>query len=330
MLPRVSIGAAGKPRSDPGRIAWGCMVAAVFFLVCMPTGVLGADSESGEICISPEALYEFAGKNYKSGDYLAAAIEFKRFFHFFPDHRRAAEAGFKAGMSYFQIPRYGDAIKAFESVVEKFGTSGRGVESMFMISRCHAGRNNIREAVNILEAIAVRAPGQEDRDRARFELGRLRLKSGDLSGARLSFEKISPGNRQEYNVEKILRDMDEPGRLPTKSPFLAGMFSIVPGGGYLYCGRYREAATAFFLTIGLAVASWEAFDNDMYAMGGLVGMAGAGFYGGGAIGAVSSAYKYNQKSYSDYIQQHTKSRKDPGFSLGIGSDSVMVSFNWRF
>ncbi|MCF8110774.1 MAG: tetratricopeptide repeat protein [Desulfobacteraceae bacterium] len=328
MLRRVSTGAARKP--CPGPAAWGCMVAAVFFLVCMSADVQGADSESGKFCISPESLYEFAEKNYKSGDYLAAAIEFKRFSHFFPDHPRAAEAGFKAGMAYFQIPRYGDAINAFESVVKQFPSSERAVEAMFMISRCHAGRNNIREAVNVLEAIAVRAPDQDDRDRARFESGRLKLESGDLSGARLSFDKITPGNRRKYNVEQILRDMDDPGRIPAKSPFLAGMFSIVPGGGYLYCGRYREAATAFFLTIGLAAASLEAFDNDMYAMGGLVGLAGAGFYGGGAIGAVSSAHKYNRKSYSDYIQQHIGSRREPGFSLGIGSDSVMVSFHWRF
>ncbi|MFP4193974.1 MAG: tetratricopeptide repeat protein [Desulfobacterales bacterium] len=330
MLPRGRGGKGRNAGSWQYRIASCCGIAVMFLLIFLPSGVLAGEDESRELRISPETQYEFAEKNYESGDYLAAAIEFKRFFHFFPDHTRSAEAGFKAGMSYFRIPRYGDAINAFEAVVKRFGTSEHAVESMFMISRCHAGRNDIKEALNILASIAARAPDQKDRDRAMFESGRLKLESGDISGARSSFNQVSPGNSREYNIEQILGDIDNPGKIPSKSPVLAGIFSIVPGGGYLYCGRYSEAATAFFLTAGLAAASWEAFDNDLNAIGGLAGLAGAGFYGGGAMGAVSSAHKYNRKSYRDYMRQHFQDAGKSGLSLGIGSHSVMVSFHRSF
>lgn len=191
--------------------------------------------------------------------------------------------------------------------------------------------NNPQEAIHTLDTIAARAAGQNDRDRALYKSGLLRLESGDISGARAAFSEISPENRGKYDIGSILSDLDDPDLFELKNPVLAGIFSIVPGGGYLYSGRYQEAATAFFITSALAAVSWEAFDEDLYALGGLAGLAGAGFYGGGAIGAVSSTHKYNRKIYRDYSRQLQKEHgQPPGLSIGIGQDSVMVSFNWRF
>ncbi|MFP4000196.1 MAG: tetratricopeptide repeat protein [Desulfobacterales bacterium] len=330
MLPRAKSRGARKKHSWTAGVRRSCKALITLACLCLAAGVFLGKAESRELCFSPEAVYEFAEKNYKSADYLAAAIEFKRFVHFFPDHSKASEAGFKAGMSYFQIPRYGDAINAFELVAKRFAESQYAVDAMFMISRCHAGMNNIKEAIHTLDAVAVRAPDQKDRDRAFYNMGRLRLESGELARARAAFDKVSHESRDEFHVDEILRDLDDSDRIPVKSPVIAGLFSIVPGGGYLYCGRYREAATAFFLTAGLAAASWEAFDNDLHAIGGLAALAGAGFYGGGALGAVSSAHKYNRQSYRDYMRQRSGSSGQSPFFLGISPDSVMVSFCWRF
>ncbi|MFO7929971.1 MAG: tetratricopeptide repeat protein [Desulfosalsimonas sp.] len=304
---------------------------ALVLAVCFLVSAFAQCAESREPEFTPEAVYEFANQNYETGDFLAAAIEFKRFAHFFPVHPLAAEAGYKAGMAYFQIPRYPDAMKQFEQVAGRFSKTDYALEAMFMISRCHAAMNNPQEAIHTLDTVAARVSDQKNRDRALYKSGLLRLESGDISGARAAFNEISPENRGKYNIDRILSDLDDPDRFELKNPVLAGIFSVVPGGGYLYSGRYHEAATAFFLTSALAAVSWEAFDEDLYALGGLAGLAGAGFYGGGAFGAVSSTHKYNRKVYRDYSRQlQGEHGHKPGFSIGIGQDSVMVSFDWCF
>ncbi|MFW6081292.1 MAG: tetratricopeptide repeat protein [Desulfosalsimonas sp.] len=297
---------------------------------CLVATVFVHSAESSQPVFTPEAVFDFASSNYETGDYLAAALEFKRFVHFFPVHPLAAEAGFKAGMAYFRIPRLSEAINQFELVIKNFSRTDYATEAMFMISRCHAGLNNFEEAIHTLDALAVRARDEKDRDRALYKSGLLRLESGDIAGAKAAFDKVSSKNREKYNIGQILTDLDDPDRIGSKNPVLAGIFSVIPGGGYLYCGRYQEAATAFFFTSALAVASWEAFDKDLHALGGIAGLAAAGFYGGGAIGAVSSAHKYNRKAYSDYIRQLPEENDQPGLSLGVGKDSVRVSFSWRF
>ncbi|MCF8025637.1 MAG: tetratricopeptide repeat protein [Desulfobacteraceae bacterium] len=303
------------------------LFAACFFLLMFS---FVHKAEPHDPNFSAEAVYEFASKNYETGDYLAAAIEFKRFVHFFPEHHRAAEAGYKAGMSYFRIPRYGDAINAFKRVTEQFDKSDFVVQALFMVSRCHVKLNNIKEAIHTLDIIASQAEDHNDRDRAFYNIGRLSLGSGEISRAKAAFNKMAPENREKFQIDGILKDLADPDSIPSKSPVLAGLFSIIPGGGYLYCGRYREAATAFFLTSGLAVASWEAFDKDLHAIGGLAGLAGAGFYGGGLIGAVSSAHKYNRKSYRNYVRQLPETSPESSLSFGIGPNSVRVLFSWHF
>lgn len=333
MLPRAEIKAASSGRIFIwllGRIFNPVPGRALVVAACLLMSAFAQNAESGQPAFTPETVYEFARQNYETGDFLAAAIEFKRFVHFFPVHPLAAEAGFKAGMAYFQIPRYAEAMNQFERVVRRFSKTDYAWEAMFMISRCHAGLNNPQEAIHTLKVIAAQAPDQKDRDRARYNSGKLRLESADVSGARAAFNAVSGEYRDEFQVDIILQDLDDPDMIQTKRPVLAGVFSIIPGGGYLYCGRYQEAATAFFLTVGLAAASWEAFDNDLYALGGLSGLAAAGFYGGGALGAISSAHKYNRKSYREYIRKMSGNSKQSPFILGIGRDSVTVSLCLRF
>ncbi|MFP4255651.1 MAG: tetratricopeptide repeat protein [Desulfobacterales bacterium] len=334
MLPRTETDTAAWVRIFSRFFRWIFSPAhctALVLAVCFLAAAFAQTAESSELEFTPEAVYEFANRNYETGDFLEAAIEFKRFVHFFPVHPLAAEAGYKAGMAYFQIPRYSKAMNQFEKVAGRFSKTDYALEAMFMISRCHAGMNNMQEAIHTLDTLAARAAGQNDRDRALYKSGLLRLESGDISGAGAAFGEISKENRGKYNIGQILSDLDDPDRFELKNPVLAGIFSVVPGGGYLYTGRYQDAVTAFFLTSALAAVSWEAFDQDLYALGGLAGLTGAGFYAGGALGAVSSTHKYNKKVYRDYSRQLQEERgKKPGFSIGIGQDSVMVSFAWCF
>ncbi|MBS3732874.1 MAG: tetratricopeptide repeat protein [Desulfobacterales bacterium] len=324
---RVAPSAAGTVRlrrSLPVRAAGMALICA-----CLFSGLLLPKAGASQLGLSPEAVLEFARENFDNGDYRTAAIEFKRFVHFFPDHRRAPEAAYQAGAAYFHMKRYARAIDAFKKLTAQFGGTEPATEARFMISRCHVKLDNTRDALYTLERIRSEAKDSYVRDRAYYRIGRIRLDSQDIAGAEAAFESISPKNRPDFQVEKILAHLDRKDEISTRSPFLSGVLSIVPGGGYLYAGRYREALTAFLVTAGLAAATWESFDEDLYALGGITGFVGLGFYGGSMVGSISSAHKYNRKNYREYIDRLPSNRRAP-LSLEVRPEAVMLSFCYRF
>lgn len=301
----------------------------VLICVCLFSGLLLPKARAGQMHLSAGAVFEFASKNFDNGDFQTAVIEFKRFVHFFPDHRRAPEAAYQVGAAYFQMKQYVRAIEAFQKVTTQFGGTDPATEARFMISRCHVKLDNTKEALYTLDRIRFETQDPDIRDRAYYRTGRIRLDLRDVTGAKAAFGSIRPESRSDFRVEKILAHLEQLDEIPTRSPFLAGALSIVPGGGYLYSGRYQEALTAFFVTVGLAAASWECFDEDLQVLGGITGLVGLSFYGGSMIGSISSAHKYNGKTYREYIDRLPVNRQTP-LSLQIRSDSVMLSFYYRF
>jgi hypothetical protein len=85
----------------------------------------------------------------------------------------------------------------------------------------------------------------------------------------------------------------------------------VPGGGQLYCARYQDALTAFLINAGLIWAAWEAFDNELYALGGVIGFVEFGFYAGNIYSASASAHKYNRDRSADFRDYLNQRRQTP-------------------
>ncbi|MFW6284556.1 MAG: tetratricopeptide repeat protein, partial [Desulfosalsimonas sp.] len=270
-------------------------------LLCLS---LALPASARELTVSPDAAYAFAQKLYEQQDFQAAATEFDRFVHFFADDDRAPDAAFYAGMARFSMQKYQQAIDAFDRVIRSYPGSKQALEARFKISRCYQKQKDIDRSAMMLRQIIRQETDPEVRDRARSQMAWVLLEAGDISRARSSFLAISEKNQDRYNVGAIVSSIDDPGEeMKHKSPLTAGLLSAVPGGGYLYTGRFREAGVAFFLTSALAVASWQCFDEDLHALGALTGLAGLGFYSGSIAGGITSAHKYNHRQSEQFIRQ---------------------------
>ncbi len=288
--------------------------------------------------ISADDMYAFAMKCYTTGDYPSAVVEFKRFVFYFPDDPRSPKAYFSIAMAYFKNQRYGAAESAFQSTVEKYPKKHVAIESVFMISRCYLKLGDTTSAIQALQNLAARTGRKQIRDRAWDRLGWIYLETGNIDQARLYFEKISASGRIAYHQKEILAVLDRPRKqLPYKSPVIAGVLSIIPGGGYLYCGRYQDALISFLLTSSLGMAAYESFDKDLYALGGVISIVNLGFYGGNIYGGITSAYKYNQRAYDGFVDQlREQTRRNDeegersGLTLGIRHRGIFLSFNYRF
>lgn len=261
------------------------------------------------LTIDADSQYGYAQSRLDSGAVDEAIAEFNRFIHFFPADPRIPQARFQTGMANFSAGRYQAAAAIFNQQTADFAGSPLDNQAFFMLSRSHARQGMIEQAILDLHNLMALSSATDVIDRARYEVGWLHVDQGRWREADQAFGRISPDNLDRFRVADLRQALADSEAIPVKHPTAAGWLSIVPGGGQLYTHRYEDAATAFLINAGLIWASWEAFDNEQYALGSVIGVVGFGFYAGNIYGAVSSAHKYNRDRINAYRERLNQFRQ---------------------
>ncbi len=105
-------------------------------------------------------------------------------------------------------------------------------------------------------------------------------------------------------VDGFVQAMEEPGDVPSKSPWLAAGLSVVlPGAGSAYVGRYAEGALAFFVNAVFIYATVNAFEKDNDDLGVVLGVAALAFYGGAIYAAANGAHKFNDRARAAHLDR---------------------------
>lgn len=321
------------------------LVSVVLLTSAAAAGAQEAAPSKPLPAISADALFDYAADRFAAGDYETALYEFKRFVHFFPRDARIAKVYFRLGQSTFHLGRYDDALSCYRKIVSRFPESEYAIQSRFQISRCYLRKNDPDAAMGNLYQLAEKSEKPEIRDKAYYHLAWICFETAKVGQARAFLEQIRPAGKKTYAVDAMLAKLDQIDSLERKSPFWAGIFSIVPGGGYLYSGRYQDAAIAFGLNAVLMAAAWESFDNDLEVLGSTIALVDAGFYAGSIYGGISSAHKFNRARYDAFINQLKEDElKNEGFSINLSlgglrppdappiirKPGLMLSLNYRF
>jgi tetratricopeptide (TPR) repeat protein len=281
------------------------------------------------ITLTPETQFEFADSLYQNKDYPAAKIEFQKFLFFFPKEILAEKAQFKIGLSLFHQRDYENALHQFAGVLDQYGPTETGIESGLFVSRCHMALKDVDSAVNTLHALIKRTDIPEYHQKIYYQLAWTYVETGDFQNAYVYFEKINISGNSDYPVGPILQVMNDSSKVPSKSPLLAGCLSIIPGGGYAYCGRYSDALISLVINSACAAAAYESFDNNLNVLGGIIAAVGIGFYGGNIYGSVSNAHKYNKTKKIEFIKD-LKNQFNFDLMTGVDSDGVNVMVQRRF
>lgn len=253
-----------------------------------------------QLIISSDMQYTYAQKLFTENDYDTAAVEFKRFIHFFPNAEKIDQAQFNIAVCLFHLKKYHDAARAFNEIIINNRESHLTKEACFFQSRAFMNLGNTGYAQIVLQNFLKLAQDQETIDRIYFNLAQIHLtdakqfKPGSLDLARNCLSKISEPGTLKYNTDQIADLIFKAEHAPRKNPKAAGLFAIIPGGGFLYCERYHDAVVTFLLNAGLMAAACKAYDNDNKALAGVIGFVETGFYAGNIYGSISSAHKYNQ------------------------------------
>ena len=94
--------------------------------------------------------------------------------------------------------------------------------------------------------------------------------------------------------------------LQYKSPQAAGFMSaIVPGSGQVYNGRYKDGFYSFLLNGLFIVGAYTAYNDENYAVAGILTLFEIGWYSGNIYSAVNGAHKYNRKVDEDFFRYGT-------------------------
>ena len=212
-------------------------------------------------------------------------------------------------MAYYHLERCVEAIDRFNRIIDRRPDSEGAQRAQLMIARCQQKLGQYGLALSQLRMIRSSRRLAEIHDEAAYLLGWAYIDLGQWERAAEAFSAISGANRQYYRYERLNARLAQATAIERKSPALAGLLSVVPGLGQLYCGRYRDAAVAFGLNALLTVAAVESFQNDMNALGAMLTLLEIGFYSANIYSGINSAHKFNrsaQQRFSESLRRHLR------------------------
>lgn len=258
-------------------------------------------AESKSLVITSEMQYQYALKLLGENDYETAMVEFKRFVHFFPDSQHMDQAKFNTGVCLYHLEKFREAAMVFNEIILKDKEDDITRESYFFQVRAFIKLGNIGYAQIALQNYLMLARDEQTRDRIYFNLAQIHLEKAknpmdqeSLAIAKKNLSMMSDPGAIKYNRDFYTKLIFRAKHAPAKSPVAAGLFALIPGGGFLYCERFHDALVTFCLNAGLIYATYSAWDHDNKALAGVLGFVETGFYTANIYGSVSSAHKYNQ------------------------------------
>ena len=286
-----------------------CRLALLSVVVGLALMLTAPAAHPTQVIIDADSQYSYAQSRLAADAFDEAIAEFNRFIHFFPADSRVPQARYRIGTAHYRAGRYPEAAAVFEKVIDTYTGTPIQNEAYFMLSRSHAAQGMIEQASVDLHNLLMVVADTDVADRARYELGWLHVSQEQWGRAERSFDQITSTNQERLQIPSLREALSENHQIPMKSPATAGALSIVPGGGQLYVGRYRDALTAFVVNAGMIWAAWEAFENDLVALGGVITFVEFGFYAGNIYGAAGSARKYNREQIDTFRNNLNRHRQ---------------------
>ena len=163
--------------------------------------------------------------------------------------------------------------------------------------------SNNQEALNVLDGVLKKGVTMDPQRKAHILKAIINVKEGKLQTAESMFREESSWNVNKELYESNLNVLGNIKEQKKKSPSLARILSVVPGGGYLYTHHKGSALTAFVINSLLGYATYTSIKSKNYGVAGVCGFLGLSFYIGNINGAGKSAVRYNKRRYNSYIRK---------------------------
>ncbi len=262
-------------------------------------------------------LLERADSFFKNQDYYKAEI----FYDAFLVEKHSCTALFRSGLCRYYTKRFDEAVVIFKKISENCDQKFK-FPSYLILVNSYLELKEPGLAMIELSNLNKISPYSDLSQFALYEKIWLYLRFGKIEKA---VKEIS-GLNKEFREKYFNEDFSENIKLfdkTIKSPVLAGIYSVIPGGGYLYCNRYKDAAFSFFINSLLAGAAYEAFENDMNIAGVLLAGIFTGFYSGNIYGGIRAANVENRIYREEIFKKLEKKFKKAGIPKSLSIDFIV-------
>ena len=306
-----------------------CILVLAILTLFFPKTLVADDTK---MVITADMQFRYADSLYTTQDHGAAQVEFKRFVHFFPKDPRITQAKFKTAMALYHTGLYHDAAKAFDQIIQSKEQGVYPLESYFMQSQAFMKMGNPGYAQIVLQNFLKLTDDPGTRDRIYHQLAQIQVQASknlgtdSLDQAEKYLSLISPANAEKLGTDTQINSIQKAKNAPQKNTGLAGLFAIIPGGGFLYCERYHDAFVTFCLNAGLMYAAYESFDRGNNALGGVISFVETGFYTGNIYGSVTAAHKYNKAQQIKILNREF----NIATQVDLGNNAYLFTLNHPF
>ncbi|MEW6614122.1 MAG: tetratricopeptide repeat protein [Thermodesulfobacteriota bacterium] len=306
------------------------IISTIFFSCSVLAEELKPETKNRSLVIGEASQFKLAGELFDEGDYFRAITEYKRFIYFFPESSLLEMAYFKIGEAYFNGKKWEQAVHAFERLRDKFPEGKLTGRSYYLTGMAYFHKKDYSSSRKQFKKIIDSLATSELIDDAMLQIAMSYVEEEKWVEALGSFKRIGEESDLYHFAESFASGLGEMDKLPLKSPALAGTFAaILPGAGHFYTGRKRDGATALLLNGAFIWGAVESYNNENYAVAGILTFFELGWYFGNIYSAVGSAHKYNKRLKNEYIKGLKEKR---GFSLRINpaNKSYYLAFNFYF
>jgi TolA-binding protein len=298
-LPRRE-GTKGRGKGKVGRQPHRSLsaIAAILLILLL---LLPGHALSARITIDSEEQFRFAEQTMDKGEYLRAVVEFERFLQFFPEDKNAPKARLLIAQCYMKAKDYESARKTLHETLNAYQGVPAGGKALFLMGESYYEQGLYEEAERYFKGVIAAYPESEMRNTATYRLAWIQMHKGQWQEASETFKTVGAASPLFPNARDLSVKSLGGESLPYKDPATAGVMSVVPGLGHVYCERYKDGLVAFLLNGLFIWATIEAFDEDQEALGAILGFIELGFYSGTIYSAVNSAHKHNRKVKDDFL-----------------------------
>ena len=272
-----------------------CYITAVIIVIITCGNSYADDVSKKYYNLREKEVYKFSSDLFEAGEYYRAITEAKRYISIFPHGQNIEDMYKLIGDSYLMSKEWSEAIHAYDRFIIKFPSSSYINQILFNKAICLVKRKNYEKAEHIFQQIV---DGSDPQKKSESILWKILLLIHENK-----FEEIEKLLDIEFIRQKIEKEIGiientiyVKKNINYKSPKLAGVMSaILPGSGQFYNERYKDGVCSFILNALFILGAYTAFDDENYAVGGILTLFEVGWYTGNIYSAVNGAHKYNRK-----------------------------------
>ncbi len=247
-----------------------------------------------------ERLFAFANYLYMNRKYDKANLEYHRLISYYPRSQYVIDAYWGLYYTYYQVGKLNEAVNALISIADRESRPEVLTDIYMLIASRYFELDKIKLSRQYLSLAIDRSPDEEGREKAKMLTAITYAGEQNWKKSRFILSSILEDSAYRERVQELELLIGKGEDLKLRSPYLAGMMSIVPGLGYYYTG-YRSAAVSTFIVNGLLLwGTYEAFNRNNRELGTVLGVCSAGWYAGNIYGAVVTTERANQSALQGY------------------------------